>query len=234
MQIIKEYIIQERKRRRERDSPTELVGFFCPWLLLKQQIDKLSAAARTNRSRTGHLSSPPSRTAGRSWEMATSNGFFQPETYSSTLLCNCEEKGEDDEKEVATCDTKWLLALKCVDGGLGYIQGARIRGGGGWGDPQHLPSAARNQQPPRHFLDCDLGSRNRGSEGEEGWGIRDKKSTASATPSGLRPRFLVIADQRGRRVGGLSGTIIRGTLKTPNSQLVTLISIKLQRPDGYD
>jgi hypothetical protein len=36
---------------------------------------------------------------------------------------------------------------------------------------------------------------------------------------------------RGRK---LSGTIIRGTLKTPNSQLVTPISIKLQRPDGYD
>jgi hypothetical protein len=32
----------------------------------------------------------------------------------------------------------------------------------------------------------------------------------------------------------LSGTIIRGTLKTPNSQLVTPISIKLQRPDGSD
>jgi hypothetical protein len=32
----------------------------------------------------------------------------------------------------------------------------------------------------------------------------------------------------------LSGTIIRGTLKMPNSQLVTPISIKLQRPDGYD
>jgi hypothetical protein len=32
----------------------------------------------------------------------------------------------------------------------------------------------------------------------------------------------------------LSGTIIRGTLKTPNSQLVTPISIKLQRPDGHD
>jgi DNA repair exonuclease SbcCD ATPase subunit len=32
----------------------------------------------------------------------------------------------------------------------------------------------------------------------------------------------------------LSGTIIRGTLKTPNSQLVTPISVKLQRPDGYD
>jgi hypothetical protein len=32
----------------------------------------------------------------------------------------------------------------------------------------------------------------------------------------------------------MSGTIIRGTLKTPNSQLVTPISIKLQRPDGHD
>jgi hypothetical protein len=29
----------------------------------------------------------------------------------------------------------------------------------------------------------------------------------------------------------MSGTIIRGTLKAPNSQLVTPISIKLQRPD---
>ena len=35
-------------------------------------------------------------------------------------------------------------------------------------------------------------------------------------------------------VGVLSGTIIRGTLKTPNSQLVTPISTKLQRPDGCD
>jgi hypothetical protein len=32
----------------------------------------------------------------------------------------------------------------------------------------------------------------------------------------------------------LSGTIIRGTLKAPNSQLVTPISIKLQRLDGCD
>jgi hypothetical protein len=32
----------------------------------------------------------------------------------------------------------------------------------------------------------------------------------------------------------MSGTIIRGTLKTPNSQLVTPISIKLKRPDGSD
>jgi hypothetical protein len=34
--------------------------------------------------------------------------------------------------------------------------------------------------------------------------------------------------------GLLSGTIIRGTLKTPNYQLVTPISIKLLRPDGCD
>jgi hypothetical protein len=32
----------------------------------------------------------------------------------------------------------------------------------------------------------------------------------------------------------MSGTIIRGTLKTPKSQLVTPISTKLQRPDGCD
>jgi hypothetical protein len=32
----------------------------------------------------------------------------------------------------------------------------------------------------------------------------------------------------------LSETIIRGILKTPNSQLVTPISMKLQRPDGCD
>jgi hypothetical protein len=34
--------------------------------------------------------------------------------------------------------------------------------------------------------------------------------------------------------GLLSGTIIRGTLITPKSQLVTSISTKLQRPDGCD
>jgi hypothetical protein len=34
--------------------------------------------------------------------------------------------------------------------------------------------------------------------------------------------------------GLLSGTIIRGTPKTPKSQLVTPISTKLQRPDGRD
>jgi hypothetical protein len=32
----------------------------------------------------------------------------------------------------------------------------------------------------------------------------------------------------------VSGTIIRGTLKAPDSQLVTPISTKLQRPDGCD
>jgi hypothetical protein len=34
--------------------------------------------------------------------------------------------------------------------------------------------------------------------------------------------------------GLLSGTIITGTLKTPNSQVVTPISTKLQRPDGCE
>jgi hypothetical protein len=42
---------------------------------------------------------------------------------------------------------------------------------------------------------------------------------------GFRPKPL------GRLV---SGTIIRGTPKTPKSQLVTPISTKLQRPDGRD
>jgi hypothetical protein len=37
-----------------------------------------------------------------------------------------------------------------------------------------------------------------------------------------------------RFLAGLSETIIRSTLKAPNSQLVTPISIKLQRPDGCD
>jgi hypothetical protein len=43
--------------------------------------------------------------------------------------------------------------------------------------------------------------------------------------------FFPNQDLEGRKV---SGTIIRGTLKAPNSQLVTPISIKLQRPDGCD
>jgi hypothetical protein len=43
----------------------------------------------------------------------------------------------------------------------------------------------------------------------------------------IEPGHLVL-----RRV--VSGTIIMGTLRTPNSQLVTPISTKLQRPDGCD
>jgi hypothetical protein len=39
---------------------------------------------------------------------------------------------------------------------------------------------------------------------------------------------------REERGPNVSGTIIRGTLKAPNSQLVTPISIKLQRPDGCE
>jgi hypothetical protein len=54
----------------------------------------------------------------------------------------------------------------------------------------------------------------------------------------LSPADLVDIRNLARSIGNrfikLSGTIIRGTLKTPNSQLVTPISIKLQRPDGHD
>jgi hypothetical protein len=56
-----------------------------------------------------------------------------------------------------------------------------------------------------------------------------------------RPRYIepVVVPEFGGEASSaaetrVSGTIIRGTLKTPNSQLVTPISIKLQRPDGYD
>jgi hypothetical protein len=42
------------------------------------------------------------------------------------------------------------------------------------------------------------------------------------------------SEQTEERVEIVSRTIIRGTLKAPNSQLVTPISIKLQRPDGCD
>jgi hypothetical protein len=56
----------------------------------------------------------------------------------------------------------------------------------------------------------------------------------SDVPNG--PNFVV--GQSASRSNGLvlflSGTIIRGTLKTPNSQLVTPISTKLQRPNGCD
>jgi hypothetical protein len=52
----------------------------------------------------------------------------------------------------------------------------------------------------------------------------------------LNPEKCVFGVKKGKFLGFLvlSGTIIRGTLKTPKSQLVTPISTKLQRPDGYD
>jgi hypothetical protein len=57
---------------------------------------------------------------------------------------------------------------------------------------------------------------------------------------GMKPEEIVVLweqkhrDKRIRVSLILSGTIIRSTLKTPNSQLLTPISIKLQRPDGCD
>jgi hypothetical protein len=46
--------------------------------------------------------------------------------------------------------------------------------------------------------------------------------------------FLIRIKKIQKQMRNLSGTIIRDTLKAPNSQLVTPISIKLQRPDGYE
>jgi hypothetical protein len=59
--------------------------------------------------------------------------------------------------------------------------------------------------------------------------VGDVVALASFRSCVLSPSFLLNFQRR-----YLSGTIIRGTLKTPNSQLVTPISIKLQRPDGCD
>jgi hypothetical protein len=60
----------------------------------------------------------------------------------------------------------------------------------------------------------------------------------------FRVSFTKVTDRRGmiashpldvdQLVTNMSGTIIRGILKAPNSQLVTPISRKLQRPDGCD
>jgi hypothetical protein len=50
--------------------------------------------------------------------------------------------------------------------------------------------------------------------------------------SAFRDRGVPEPTSECRRV--LSRTIISGTLKAPNSQLVIPISIKLQRPDGSD
>jgi hypothetical protein len=50
----------------------------------------------------------------------------------------------------------------------------------------------------------------------------------------LQAKLEISIRSAGDKLKFVSGTIIRGTLKTPNSQLVTPISIKLQRPDGHD
>jgi hypothetical protein len=89
-------------------------------------------------------------------------------------------------------------------------------------------------------------------EGGVAWGRREKADCCHLWRRSSRarlPRLSIAAIRRtcgrcyssdfGRHflafsVWILSRTIIRGTLKTPNSQLVTPISIKLQRPDGCD
>ena len=48
------------------------------------------------------------------------------------------------------------------------------------------------------------------------------------------PKYSTSSDEDSSDDEVVSGTIIRGTSKTPKSQLVTPISTKLQRPDGCD
>jgi hypothetical protein len=76
---------------------------------------------------------------------------------------------------------------------------------------------------------------------ERGRGSRPRRGRAPGARRGLPVALGAVlnrAQPRARLETGrptqLSGTIIRGTLKTPNSQLVTPISIKLQRSDGCD
>jgi hypothetical protein len=59
-----------------------------------------------------------------------------------------------------------------------------------------------------------------------------RKMCQREEPTSSRPYDFACDERKGKKK--VSGTIIRGTLKAPNSQLVTPISIKLQRPDGCD
>jgi hypothetical protein len=77
--------------------------------------------------------------------------------------------------------------------------------------------------------------RDEGLTGEDAKRLKCSKHNFYACyPVPTTVQTVVIGPYRGPCRAVLSGTIIRGTLKTPNSQLVTPISIKLQRPDGYD
>jgi hypothetical protein len=69
-----------------------------------------------------------------------------------------------------------------------------------------------------------------------GWATpsRDGQTGRPARPGPGEARPVLGPTRQARLGNRVSGTIIRGTLKTPNSQLVTPISIKLQRPDGCD
>src|SRR5690242_17668051 len=63
--------------------------------------------------------------------------------------------------------------------------------------------------------------------------MRNFRKPINYNPDSIIP-FLVLGNPTMKSILILAGTIIRGTLKAPNSQLVTPISIKLQRPDGCD
>jgi hypothetical protein len=83
----------------------------------------------------------------------------------------------------------------------------------------------RNQKEGRRTTDSngrDIRTRNRTSHKQETDGHHDGQ------------HYRQNARPFEKNIRTMSGTIIRGTLKAPNSQLVTPISMKLQRPDGRD
>jgi transposase InsO family protein len=64
-------------------------------------------------------------------------------------------------------------------------------------------------------------------------GFLEKEGIKQEFSSPYTPQQNGVVERKNRTLL-VSGTIIRGTLKAPKSQLVTPISTKLQRPDGCD
>jgi hypothetical protein len=88
--------------------------------------------------------------------------------------------------------------------------------------PEHNIHVERFEQPHDNVL-------------EEDDNDAPKRSKRQRVKKSFGDDFIVyLVDDTPITITEVSGTIIRGTLKAPNSQLVTPISIKLQRPDGCD
>jgi hypothetical protein len=107
-------------------------------------------------------------------------------------------------------------------------------GTGKGGYPERDPSPQRKQAPSlptdQRFKCWPLGGVQQPPQ--SAWALRPLlvRSSKAGPSEGFNGRLRTL----GLHAHYLSGTIIRGTLKAPNSQLVTPISIKLQRPDGCD